>query len=170
MPPICKFTLLQDVVQSGTARRLNLAKSFIAKTNSKYSEGVVLGNHTHQLPNLIFACGNSSDRKDGATRNDSDPYDISNLNSQYPPRFRIPPATIKDLSKEECMQRSVQFALGSLLYEVMTGEPPFADVDDSVVQRNFERGVYPEKTTEFPLDIAIQMLGWWSAEFAQECE
>jgi hypothetical protein len=50
----------------------------------------------------------------------------------------------------------------------MSGKPPFADLDESIVRQNFEKGIYPVETTEFPLEIAIEVLGFWSQELAEE--
>jgi hypothetical protein len=98
----------------------------------------------------------------------STPYNLENLHSQYPHPFRIPPATLFGLPEQECITRAQQFAVGSLIYTIMVGKPPFADLDDSLVRQNFERGIYPPETMEFPLDVAIAVLGSWSQEFAQQ--
>ncbi|RYP20327.1 hypothetical protein DL767_009473 [Monosporascus sp. MG133] len=98
------------------------------------------------------------------------PYSLSDPDSQYPARFRIPPTTLRDLPEQECKKRAQRFAVGSLIYTIMSGKPPFADLDESIVQQNFENGDYPVETTNFPLEILIAILGFWSQEFAQEIE
>jgi hypothetical protein len=64
--------------------------------------------------------------------------------------------------------RAQRFAIGSLIYMIMVGRRPFADLDDSLVQQNFEKGIYPPETMEFPLEVSIPVLGFWSMEFAQQ--
>jgi hypothetical protein len=52
----------------------------------------------------------------------------------------------------------------------MTGEPPFAGLNEIVVQQNFEQGIYPEETTNFALEIFIKVLRFWSQEFCDIAE
>ena len=98
------------------------------------------------------------------------PYRLLDLDSQYPVRYRIPLSTIFDLPTEECKSRAERFVVGSLVYGIVADEPPFAELSDSVVPEKLERGAYPEKTKEFPLEIAIPIMGLWSEEFAKQCK
>jgi hypothetical protein len=50
----------------------------------------------------------------------------------------------------------------------MVGKPPFADLDDGLVQENFEQGIYPQEIKSMPSNIAISVLAFWSKEFAQQ--
>ena len=84
----------------------------------------------------------------------------------YPSRFRIPPDTIVGLDEEERVQRAEKFALGSLIYEVMTAKEPFEELSDDEVQRNFSRGIFPDDVFEMPMGPFI--LGCWSLEFEKE--
>ena len=120
------------------------------------------------LPNLTITGVLDGDAELLVSAQNLTPYNPTNIDSQYPAHFRIPPTTLFDLSEEECISRALQFAIGSLVYSLMVGKPPFADLDDSLVQQNFERGIYPPETMEMPAEIAISVLGFWSQEFTQQ--
>ncbi|RYP77264.1 hypothetical protein DL769_003459 [Monosporascus sp. CRB-8-3] len=119
------------------------------------------------LPSLTAVIKDSDSAELLVSAHDSIPYSISDPDSQYPARFRIPPITLRDLPEKECKERAQRFAIGSLFYTIMSGKPPFADLDESIVQQNFENGVYPAETFSFPQKIAIVILGFWSQEFAE---
>jgi hypothetical protein len=68
----------------------------------------------------------------------------SHHDNVYPARFRIPPDTVLRLGEEEKNKRSVMFALGSLLYEINSGNKPFEGLSDDEVQLRFSNGDFPD--------------------------
>lgn len=86
--------------------------------------------------------------------------------SFYPSRCRIPPHNILGVDEEEKIKRAERFALGSLLYEVMTAKEPFEDLSDDEVQENYSRGIFPDDV--FSMAMGPYILGCWSLEFEKE--
>lgn len=86
----------------------------------------------------------------------------------YPSRFRIPPQNIFGLDEGEKVKHAEKFALGSLLYEVMTATKPFEELSDDEVQDHYSRGIFPEDV--FSMAIGPYILGCWSPEFKKEME
>ena len=84
----------------------------------------------------------------------------------YPSRFRIPPATIHGLDEAEKAKRAEKFALGSLLYELVTANEPFEQLLDDEVQRRYGRGEFPDDV--FSMAMGPYILGCWSLEFEKE--
>ncbi len=66
------------------------------------------------------------------------------------------------------MKRAERFALGSLLYEVMTANEPFEKVSDDEVQDHYGRGIFPDDV--FSMAMGPYILGCWSLEFEREME
>ena len=88
--------------------------------------------------------------------------------SSYPSRFRIPPCNVRGLDEAEKVKRAERFALGSLLYEVMTTNKPFEELSDEQVQDHYSRGLFPDDV--FSVAMGPYILGCWSVEFAEEME
>lgn len=88
--------------------------------------------------------------------------------SFYPSRFRIPPRSILGLDEAEKVKRAERFALGSLLYEVMTANEPFEKLSDDEVQDHYGRGIFPDDV--FAMAMGPYILGCWSLEFEREME
>ena len=86
----------------------------------------------------------------------------------YPSRFRIPPHSILGVDEEEKVRRAEKFALGSLLYEVMTAKEPFEELSDDKVQENYSSGIFPDDV--FSMAMGPYILGCWSLEFGKEME
>lgn len=59
--------------------------------------------------------------------------------------------------------RTDLFALGSLLYEIMTGETPYQSCEDQEVEEYFRKGIFPP-TKDVPLLGSI-MLGCWRGAY-----
>lgn len=59
--------------------------------------------------------------------------------------------------------RTDLFALGSLLYEIMTGETPYQSCEDQQVEEYFRKGIFPP-TKDVPLLGSI-MLGCWRGAY-----
>lgn len=57
------------------------------------------------------------------------------------------------------------FAMGSLLYEALSGTAPFEDLADEEVRRRFRDGDFLQDAASFPMSIAIY--SGWSSEFEQ---
>lgn len=86
----------------------------------------------------------------------------------YPCRFRIPTHCVLGLDEGEKVNRAERFALGSLLYEVMTANQPFEELSDDDVQDHYSRGVFPDDV--FSMAMGPYILGCWSLEFEKEME
>jgi len=168
MPPQCLIE--HRPVDVGSETAAEWARSLIQFASKEFADEeqmtVFAGD---KLPHIIVTLDEKGVAQLSAPSTPPNPpYSTSNIDSQYPPRFRIPPTTLDGLSEQEAKKRAQQFAMGSLLYEVMTGKPVFGDLDEATVQQNFEKGVYPDDTMQFPLEIFVPILGYWSQEFAQE--
>lgn len=88
--------------------------------------------------------------------------------SFYPSRFRIPPHNVLGLDKGERVTRAERFALGTLLYEVMTAKEPFEELSEEEVQDHYRRGIFPDDV--FSMAMGPYILGCWSLEFEKEME
>jgi hypothetical protein len=60
------------------------------------------------------------------------------------------------------------FALGSLLYEINSGNKPFEELSDNKVQLRFSNGDFPNNIKSLQLWSVI--LSCWSPEFSKEAE
>lgn len=169
MSPTCKV-VWSNLGQAGAAQRIVWAKSIIRTANKTFLTEKAKSSQEFCLANLTIVTKNDTAELRLSTAFKRPPYSISDFNSQYPARYRIPPSTIVDLHKDEYKSRAERFAVASLIYQIMVDEPPFTDLNESVVQQNFENGIYPEKAKEFPFDIALAVMSLWSQEFAQECK
>ena len=85
--------------------------------------------------------------------------------SSYPSRFRIPPQTVLGLDEGEKAIRAERFAMGSLVYEVMTAAEPFEGLSDDEVQDLYSGGIFPDDVFAMPEGAGI--LGCWSLEFGK---
>lgn len=91
---------------------------------------------------------------------------VQNARHVYPPRFRIPPATVLDLALVEQAQRAEMFAFGSLLYHLCSGHRPFHRLPDTAVEACFATADFPDDT--LALDTWPMILSSWSFEFARD--
>ncbi|KAI1499121.1 hypothetical protein F5X99DRAFT_296597 [Biscogniauxia marginata] len=168
MPPTCSIEFLEakDREIASMDVKIAWAKCIIESANDTFSGDQVTASLT-SLPDLTVRVKDSKNAELSIQHN-LIPYSISDPDSQYPAHFRIPTTTLRDLPEKECMKRALHFALGSLIYTIMAGKPPFVDFDEDVVQQLFESGVYPDETKMFPLQIVVPILAMWSEEFAQQ--
>ena len=88
--------------------------------------------------------------------------------SLYLSRFRIPPRTIHGLDEAEKVKRAERFALGSLLYQIITANEPFEQLRDDEVQDLYRRGEFPDDV--FSMTMGPYILACWSLEFEKEME
>jgi len=89
----------------------------------------------------------------------------------YPARYRSPNEIIERLSSnQEKVQRAELFALGGLLYHVLSGTEMMSDLDTSEsvehIQSCFVNGEFPENVWGLP--YAVRILGCWCPGFAQD--
>ena len=88
----------------------------------------------------------------------------------YPLRYRIPHSTISNLPLEEQVWRSEKFALGTLLYEVLTGQNIFEGESDELVQDHYISGTFPDLTATEYLSESLWpsvIYSCWSAKFGR---
>ena len=84
----------------------------------------------------------------------------------YSTRYCIPPSTICDLDSKEQVRRSEKFALGTLLYELNSGQKIFDGQSDNKIQKNYRNGnTFPSLESLSALMQCI-IYACWSAEFA----
>ena len=105
-------------------------------------------------------------RLDGSVESLATPTSGVDLSEGYPARFQIPHGTLHGLETDEKVKRAENFAMASLLYEVMSGKKPFEELSDSEVQNRFTRGDFPDDAATLPSSLFI--LSGWSEEFSQE--
>jgi hypothetical protein len=58
---------------------------------------------------------------------------MTSATTAYPVLFRILPKILLGLSCQETSKRAEMFALGSLLYELMSTRKPFEELDDDEI-------------------------------------
>jgi len=73
----------------------------------------------------------------------------------YPARFCIPANSLDGCDPQEAIKRTELFALGSLLYEIETGQKPFEDLSDEEVQRKYGAGDFPAEVSDLKLGALI---------------
>ena len=137
---------------------------------TKWMEGIITyfgqdANHRKSIRPWDFVA-----KLDGSVESLARPQlkgDQSTTGSQvYPTRFRIPQSILAGLEEEEQVRRTEMFALGSLIYEIMSKKQPFEDLSDAGVQRNFANGEFPKDAAELPHSLRI--FAGWSEEFSKE--
>lgn len=89
----------------------------------------------------------------------------SSADKVYPARFQIPPSSLQGLDDEQKIPRAEKFAMASLVYEIMSGTPPFEGLTDNEVQRRFSNGDFPPDAASLPNSLFIY--SGWSDEFSQ---
>lgn len=62
------------------------------------------------------------------------------------------------------------FSLGSLLYFIFTGTPPFHDLKDEVVEKNYKEGLFPDLTGVLGADLISQCWHQRADSALQICE
>ncbi|KAG4427631.1 hypothetical protein IFR05_016885 [Cadophora sp. M221] len=96
----------------------------------------------------------------------------SQIEKVYPSRYQLPPVIWNRLStNREKIQRAELFALGSILYELISGGQLFTDIgpdenDEEEIQSSIKKGEFPEKLWTLPM--AIRILACWCPDFAKE--
>ena len=86
----------------------------------------------------------------------------------YASRHRIPAHKIVGLDEEEKVKRAERFALGSIIYEIMTVSQPFEELSEDEVLDRYNRGTFPDDV--FSMAMGPFILGCWSLEFEEEME
>jgi len=86
----------------------------------------------------------------------------------YPAPCRIPPSSLYGYKKQEMAKRAESFALGSLLYEIVTGKKPHEGLSDDEVQRKYSDGEFPKDVSRLKLGSTIYSA--WSWEFMRELD
>jgi len=92
---------------------------------------------------------------------------IPHVTAVYPARYRIPPSMINGLQLEEQVWRSEKFALGTLLYELYTGQRIFPGQSDVEVQNQYRRAATFPNLESLPALIQCFVYACWSAEFGR---
>ncbi len=86
----------------------------------------------------------------------------------YPVPFRIPPKIPLGLSCQETSKRAEMFALGSLLYEIMSTRKPFEELDDDEILARYSIGHFPDEVRSLPLSPII--LECWNQVVSRESD
>lgn len=106
---------------------------------------------------------------DGSVENHADnTLPASPLTRAYSARYRIPKVIIERISSdEENVKRKELFALGSLLYEVFSGNKIFSsEKGEEHIQAYFVGGKLPEDIWGLP--CAVRILACWCPGFAKD--
>ena len=96
----------------------------------------------------------------------------SELERVYPVRYRLPSVIWNRLStNQERIQRAELFALGSILYAVISGKQLFGDIgqdkeDEEEIHSLITKGEFPEDLWSLPM--ALRVLACWCPAFAKE--
>jgi len=80
--------------------------------------------------------------------------------------YQIPPLIIEKLSDERKIKDQQLFAVGSVIYEFMTGYPPFHDRPKDEISGNFHKGIFPAdvpKLRNWPV-----ILSCWDPEASKQ--
>ncbi|KAH6666310.1 hypothetical protein B0J14DRAFT_491063 [Halenospora varia] len=86
---------------------------------------------------------------------------------QYPVRYRLPRIISDRLSTNgERVQRGELFALGSVLYYVLSGKELFHDEAEESIEDRIVKGEFPDEL--WTLSKSPRILGCWSPKFARE--
>jgi hypothetical protein len=86
---------------------------------------------------------------------------------EYPVHYQAPKSIIDRLdSSLERIRRTELFALGSLLYELISSKKPFHDKSEQEIQILYARGDFPDDV--WSLQNSISILCCWCPEFAYE--
>lgn len=89
---------------------------------------------------------------------------VGNPPGAYPARYHLPMSTINDLPLQERVWRAEKFALGMLIYELLTGCRIFEGVSDNDIQSRYGTATFP-KLEELPIPDHYLIYACWSAEF-----
>jgi hypothetical protein len=85
----------------------------------------------------------------------------------YPVRYRLPVEILSRLkTNEERIQRSELFALGSILYELISGKQLFHEEEEENIQTMISQGAFPQDLWTLPM--APRILACWCPAFAKE--
>lgn len=97
----------------------------------------------------------------------SKPEGEGQSSGMYPARYRIPPASIDSLGRQEKINRQERFAFATLLYEIASGKKPFELLSDEEVQQRYSNAEFPNDVRTLPPPLLITILSFWSVEFAE---
>ena len=84
----------------------------------------------------------------------------------YPAQFRIPPNKLEGLNQEERAKKAERFAMGSLLYQIMSGRRPLEGMSDEEVQHRFSAGEFPDDV--FTIQIWPMVFNCWGLEIPDD--
>jgi len=85
----------------------------------------------------------------------------------YPARYQIPKSVIDKISPvEEQIKRTELFALGCILYELISGNTLFAELDDETIRTRYAKGEFPDDVWE--LSRAVRILACWCPDIAKQ--
>ncbi|TVY43344.1 hypothetical protein LOCC1_G004604 [Lachnellula occidentalis] len=85
----------------------------------------------------------------------------------YPARYQIPKSVIDKISPvEEQIKRTELFALGCILYELISGNTLFAELDDETIQTRYAKGEFPDDV--WGLSKAVRILACWCPDIAKQ--
>ncbi|TVY78221.1 hypothetical protein LSUE1_G005604 [Lachnellula suecica] len=86
---------------------------------------------------------------------------------KFPSRYQIPEIILERFdSVEEKIKRTELFALGCILYELISGSRLFPYLNDEEIQAKYADGKFPEDVWE--LSKVVRILACWCPEFAKE--
>lgn len=85
----------------------------------------------------------------------------------FPSRYQIPSTILEKIgSIEDKIKRTELFALGCILYELISGNKLFPELTDQEIQTHFGEGQFPDDV--WGLSKAVRILACWNPDFAKE--
>jgi hypothetical protein len=85
----------------------------------------------------------------------------------FPSRYQIPSAILEKIgSVEDRIKRTELFALGCILYELISGNRLFPELSDEDIQTQYAEGKFPEDV--WGLSKAVRILACWNPDLAKE--
>ena len=115
---------------------------------------------------LVLKSDGSIDSHADNSANPSGEKEKEKLRS-YPARYQIPKSIVDKIGPvEEQIKRTELFALGCILYELISGNQLFPDLDDEGIQTRYARGEFPDDVWQ--LSKAVRILACWCPDIAKQ--
>jgi hypothetical protein len=109
-------------------------------------------------------------KPDGSVQNLADNSSTSDEKERlrcFPSRYQIPSTILERIdSIEDKIKRTELFALGCILYELISSNKLFPELADEDIQTQYTEGKFPDDV--WGLSKAVRILACWNPDFAKE--
>ena len=177
---ICNLLLKQppspnlSQIEDGTTAFMGNSQDISDKTRLKWIKAIsdMFFTRTELSSNSCVRDWNIILGLDGSVENIVD--DIATPHApekKYPARYQLPSAISNSINTTETIHRAELFALGSILYQVISEKELFREMgsdeeDGETIQSLITEGKFPEDVWSLPM--APRILGCWCPEFAKK--